>query len=101
MHQRIYIRRIEEHQRTILYSFRPEGEGEGVLLLDKESGKIVEVQPVPHPRAPRFFRRAGRRVHQHWRRGEFPAVTCWGAPDLAVRPVRQPKSPGLDEQQSV
>lgn len=101
MHQRIFIRRIEEQKQTILYAFRPEGEREGVLLLHKETGKIVEVQPVPHPRAPRFFRRAGRRVYQHWQRGEFPAETCWGAPRLAVRPVREAAQPGLNKQQSV
>lgn len=100
MHQRILIRKIEERQRTILYSFRPEGEGEGVLLLHKETGKIVEVQPVPHPRAPRLFRRAARRVYQHWQRGEFPAETYWGAPRLSVRPVRESGEPNLDKQQS-
>jgi hypothetical protein len=98
--QRIRIRRIEECQRTVLYAFRPEGLGEGVLLLDKAAGKIVEVQPVDHPRAPRFFRRAGRKVYQHWQRGEYPAETWWGAPRLTVpRPLVAQAA--FDEKQSV
>lgn len=96
MHPRIRIRRVEESQRTLLYSFRPEGEGEGLLLLDKVSGKIVEVRPVEHPRALRFFRRAGRRVRQHWLRGEFPAETYWGAPGPAA--LSSSKQPVAEEQ---
>lgn len=51
----------------------------GLLRIDKSTGAVTLVRPMPCDDDERSFSRASRKVWLHWQAGEFPEVTCWAA----------------------
>jgi hypothetical protein len=82
------IRKVEENQASVIYAFGPDETRQGYLLLAKATGKVVEMVPVPGPRAYRFFARAAVRVRTYWACGAYPEQICWGAPRRTARDRR-------------
>ena len=53
------------------------GQNRGLLRLEKESGSIELLAPMPEDRDARRFRKAALSLAKHWNKGEFPDATSY------------------------
>jgi hypothetical protein len=67
----------DDHQ--VVYRFGPQEDGFGRLILNRDSGHVVQLEPCKSEQAQAFFTRAAVKVRQHWREGHFPNESCWAS----------------------
>jgi hypothetical protein len=75
----ILLVKESEDEQTVVYRFGPNEEKLGCLLLDKTSGMVKELEPVPTSTSEVLFPRAAVKLRQHWKEGNFPEKSCWAS----------------------
>ena len=55
------------------------GTNRGLLRLNKESGQIELLQPMPEDDREQIFSRAARKIKQHWDNDELPEKTMYAS----------------------
>ena len=73
------LRLQEQSDKFAKYSFGPDDEQNGRLRIDKRSGEIEILREVPGDETKRYSLRAARKMTLHFRKNEFPEVTCFAA----------------------
>jgi len=77
----IYINKIagQKNDTEVLYSFNtPEGDV-GKVYIDKKTGECFVLEEPEWDKTHKLAARVGIKLEQHWRKGEFPDVTCWAS----------------------
>lgn len=76
----IEIRKVREDGRSADYSFALQGHNEGLLRLEKSTGKVELLHALSGDSPEKgIFERAAHKVRTHWRKGELPERTCWAS----------------------
>jgi hypothetical protein len=75
----IMIRKIIENPTSVEYTLGTCEDRLGQLKLDKVTGSVVLVEPVPGDDEGALYHRATYKIKKHWAAGEFPEVTCWAS----------------------
>ncbi len=74
----VILKQSEDHS-AVIYSFGSTEEKLGLLQLEKDSGNVKELEPVPEKNSESLFARAAVKVRQHWKEGLYPEKTCWAS----------------------
>jgi hypothetical protein len=75
----IMIRKVAENPTSAEYTFGASEDRLGQLKLDKATGNMVLVEPVPGDDEGALYRRAAYKIKQHWAAGDLPESTCWAS----------------------
>jgi hypothetical protein len=75
----IAIRKMNESDIVVTYSFGIGDDVTGCLEIDKATGQIRIVSQAPNDESSRLFSRAAQKLRQHWEKGEYPSTTCWAS----------------------
>ena len=75
----IPIRKIEETEAYVDYSFKDALGHEGIVRIDKLSGDFQPLKDLPGSRSVEYLARVVYKLQKHWSNGEFPDATCWAA----------------------
>ena len=75
----IEIVKVSETDREAIYEFGFVGSRHGKLGVDKVTGEVVELDPVPSKNPAFFFSRAKLALEKHYQKGEFPERTDYRA----------------------
>ena len=75
----IAIRKLNENDTMVCYSFGIEDNSTGRLEIDKASGQVRIVDQAPEDESSRISSRAAHKLRQHWEKGEYPDSTCWAS----------------------
>lgn len=77
----IEIRKALETETEVIYDFLPDADETrtGKLRIEKHSGEITELQPVPDDNRKFHFSRAARKILLHHKKGQYPDQTCWAS----------------------
>ena len=75
----ILIKKSFENEDFAEYEFGRNEQQTGKLKVIKNSGQIILMYNVPEDEPDFVFRRAARKIQQHWEKGEFPDNTCWAS----------------------
>ncbi len=75
----ILIQKISETDHEAVYDFGPDELALGRLRVDKDSGVVEVLSPVPADNPDFYFLRVKYKVLQHLERGEFPDRTCFAS----------------------
>lgn len=68
-----------ENDNSVVYKFGFHEEQLGKILLDKATGTVKEIEPLPTDNSDLLFPRAAVKIRQHWREGKFPEKSCWAS----------------------
>jgi hypothetical protein len=75
----IAIRKIEETENTVSFSYSSVESQLGAVKLCKSSGEVSLAEPAPNDAQGRLFSRVAFKLKKHWEKGEFPDKTCWAS----------------------
>lgn len=75
----IQIRKLSEDNAVALYSFGALNEIIGKIKISKSSGAISLIEITDSARTQFYLSRVGRKLAQHFEKGEFPDETCYAA----------------------
>jgi hypothetical protein len=75
----IKIKKIEESATSATFQFEATEKGMGVFQIQKESGDIVLISPMPGDDRKIYFNRAGAKILKEWQSGVLPDVTEWAS----------------------
>lgn len=73
------IKKLSSDDEFVEYSFGPNEEEVGRLRVNKSSGKIDILDEVPGDESRKYSTRAARKITLHYRKDEFPDVTCFAS----------------------
>ncbi len=78
----IEIKKILENENEVTYSFQEydlPGTGFGEILINKRTGELIVIKEAEWDKNNKggLSLRAGTKILQHWRKGEFPEITGW------------------------
>jgi hypothetical protein len=75
----IDISKIEENLKEAVYGFStPEGNS-GKVSIHKDDGECFIIEEPSWDKESTLAIRALIKIKQHWRKGEFPDITCWAS----------------------
>jgi len=76
----IDIKKIEENEEKAVYSFStfPNGNS-GKVAIHKKTGECFVIDEPEYDKESKLAVRVGIVLVEHWRKGEFPDVTCWAS----------------------
>ena len=66
-------------EQGVIYNFGSDSEHLGKIHLNKDNGKIKEIEPINSENYQHILARAGVKLRQHWKKGNFPDHTCWAS----------------------
>lgn len=75
----IEINKIEENNQAALYAFCTSLGNAGKVRINKQSGECFVVEDAQNDKESKLAIRVGIKLVQHWRKGEFPDITCWAS----------------------
>lgn len=75
----VRITKTEDSERSAKYQFTSDGTHTGLLQIDKQSGDIQILEPLPGDEAGALAARAAARLRIEWRRGKLPDMTEWAS----------------------
>jgi hypothetical protein len=75
----ISIRKINDSETDADYTFSLVDRTSGSLRINKATGDVKLLEPLPGDNEERLFARAAHKVRQHWSKGEFPESTSWAS----------------------
>lgn len=75
----IPIRKTDETESFVEYSFSSNDRTAGMLRIDKESGNVELIDQAEGDDDLRFFSCAAHVVKRNWRAGRYPDSTCWAS----------------------
>ncbi|MEO0826903.1 MAG: hypothetical protein AAFY67_14760 [Cyanobacteria bacterium J06642_9] len=73
----ILIIKSAEDSSKAIYKFGPNEECLGSLSIDKVTGEVEQIDPVPVERPEGFFVRASTKLRKHLANGQLPDRTSW------------------------
>jgi len=73
----VVLRKESETERDAVYLFGPDEGCLGKVMIDKRTGEIQVLEPIPGDRTTFYSSRAARRLEQHFKKGEFPDETMY------------------------
>jgi len=73
----VLLRKESETERDAIYFFGPDEGRFGKWMIDKRSGEIELLEPIPGDRTTFYSSRAASRLEQHFKKGEFPDETMY------------------------
>jgi len=73
------IRKVAESSVSVKYKFGVSDDLDGLLEIDKATGKVLVVSAPAGDEGGRISQRASVKVMKHWMAGEFPEETCWAS----------------------
>ena len=76
----IEIKKTEENERKVTYSFEEHHlpkKSFGKVVIDKKSGEFFVLEEPEWDINHTLAVKTGLKLEQHWKKGEFPDVTCW------------------------
>ncbi|MGB3534554.1 MAG: hypothetical protein WBA13_13695 [Microcoleaceae cyanobacterium] len=74
----IILKEIESADR-VTYRFGSHEDQLGLLNINKNDGKVEELEPAPTENHSALFYRAAAKIHQHWREGSYPQKSSWAS----------------------
>jgi hypothetical protein len=76
----IPIRKVDEDSQSARYTFGEPGTATGLASVDKASGTVEILKgSVGDEATEHVVARVKHKLHQHWRKGEYPVATCWAS----------------------
>jgi hypothetical protein len=75
----IAIRKLDEDDIRVAYSFGVAEDKTGRMEIDKGSGQVRVVHQAPDDESSHISSRAAHKLREHWQKGEYPASTCWAS----------------------
>ncbi len=75
----IEIEKLKERENTVQYKFSLLNECSGILSINKDSGDVTLIEPLPNKHGENHFARAAYKVKKHWKEGNLPDKTCWAS----------------------
>lgn len=75
----VRITKTEDGGRYAKYRFTSDGTAVGCLLIDKQTGDIKILDPVPGDESGALAARAAVRLRKEWRSGHLPDLTEWAS----------------------
>ncbi len=75
----VMLIKVNEDEQGVTYNFGSEPEHLGKIHLDKNNGTIKEIESINSANYKHILARAGVKLRQHWKAGNFPDHTCWGS----------------------
>lgn len=73
------ITKMEDGERAAKYAFTSDGAHMGCLLIDKQTGDITILEPLPEDGSGALAARASARLRKEWRSGHLPDLTEWAS----------------------
>jgi len=73
----VLLRKESETEQEAVYLFGPDEGRLGKLMIDKRTGEIDVLEPIPGDQTTFYSSRAARRLEQHFKNGEFPDETMY------------------------
>jgi hypothetical protein len=75
----IKLRKTFEDVGIAKYSFETDGEHHGILAINKLSGEVSLLEPLPGDGREMLFLRAAASIRKEWKDGRFPSATEWAS----------------------
>lgn len=75
----VMLVKINEDEQGVIYNFGSDSEHLGKIYLNKKNGKIKEIEPINNENYQHILARAGVKLRQYWKTGNFPLHTCWAS----------------------
>ena len=75
----IMLVKESEDEQGVIYNLGDDPEHFGKIHLDKSNGMIKEIKGIPNQHSDLMLTRAGVKLRQHWKMGDFPDRTCWAS----------------------
>lgn len=75
----VMLVKVNEDDQGVTYNFGTDPEHLGKVHLDKDNGKIQEIEAINIENYQHIFTRAVIKLRQHWKAGNFPDHTCWAS----------------------
>lgn len=75
----IEISKVEENSEEALYSFCTDLGNAGKVSINKQTGECFIIEEPENDKDSKLAIRVMRVLIQHWRKGEFPDITCWAS----------------------
>jgi len=75
----IEIEKLKERNDSVQYRFGLIDKSSGILSINKNSGEISLLEPLPNENGDNHFARAAYKIKTHWKDGNLPDRTCWAS----------------------
>jgi len=75
----VMIRKKADDEVHAEFEFGPNENRLGRIRIDKASGEMVVLKDVPDDTKSIYSTLAQRKIHLHWKDGEYPDATCWAS----------------------
>ncbi len=75
----IPIRKVDDQEFHVDFSYGIDDQQDGVLRVQKGTGDISIIRPASGDERLAIYMRAARKMKQHWLKGEYPESTCWAS----------------------
>lgn len=75
----IDIKKESETAESASYSFYIDYEYHGKVSINKKTGECFVIEEPVEDKESRLAIRVGRVLVEHWKKGEFPDITCWAS----------------------
>lgn len=73
----IDIKKNSENSKEAVYSFFINYKYAGKVSIDKKSGECFIIEEPENDKESKLAIRVGSVLVEHWKKGEFPDITCW------------------------
>jgi len=71
--------KLNEDEQGVTYNFGSDSEHLGKIHLDKHNGILREIEAINSENSQHLLARAGIKLRQHWKTGNFRDRTCWAS----------------------
>ncbi len=75
----IEIEKLKEIGDSVQYRFSLLDECSGILSINKDSGDVSLIEPLPNNKGEKHYARAAYKVKKHWNNGSLSDKTCWAS----------------------
>jgi hypothetical protein len=75
----IDIKKDSENIKEATYSFFIDYEYTGKVSINKKTGECFVIEEPEYDKESKLAVRVGSVLVEHWRKGEFPDITCWAS----------------------
>ena len=75
----VMLIKVNEDEQGVTYHFGSNSEHLGKVHLDKQNGTIQEIETINSENYQHLLTRAGVKLRQHWKSGNFPEHSCWAS----------------------
>jgi len=75
----IDIKKDKENHEEAIYSFFIDGKYVGKVSIQKKTGECCVLDESEYDQNSELAMRVFRVLVRHWKKGEFPDITCWAS----------------------